>query len=101
MLRPDLDKLEALGFFIRCRYSTGTRGGLTAYSFRHPKRDDLVKAIQTWSADNRSFQAKAATHRAADLTAFTRPPPLARSAPPPPPPPRSLTTLPAILPRYP
>lgn len=70
MIRRTLDKLEALGFFGRCRYSTGPCGGYTAYSFRHPKRADLIAAIQKWAADNDSFKAKAATNRAEDLAAF-------------------------------
>lgn len=70
LIRHDLDKLEALGFFGRCRYSTGPCGGYTAYSFRHPKRADLIAAVQKWSADNATFKTKAATHRAEDLAAF-------------------------------
>ena len=46
------------------------RGGLTAYSLRHPKREDLATAIEQWAAANHAFQAKAAAHRAADLAAF-------------------------------
>ncbi|WP_395748404.1 hypothetical protein [Prosthecobacter sp.] len=70
ILRQELEKLETLGYFLRCRYSTGPRGGFMAYSFRHPKRADLVKAIQAWSAANHAFQTKAAANRAADLAAF-------------------------------
>ncbi len=71
ILRQELEKLEALGYFIRCRYSTGDRGGLMAYSFRHAKREALVNAIKTWRAANQSFQTKAAANRAADLAAFS------------------------------
>ncbi len=70
MIRHTLDKLESLGFFARCRYSTGPCGGYTAYSFRHPQRSDLIAAVQKWAADNASFKAKAATHRVEDLAAF-------------------------------
>lgn len=73
VIRATLDKLEALGFFARCRYSTGGRGGLTAYSFRHPERQGLVESIRQWAADNRAFQAKVAALRAEDLAAFTKP----------------------------
>ncbi|OYW30987.1 MAG: hypothetical protein B7Z47_02470 [Chthoniobacter sp. 12-60-6] len=71
ILRQELEKLEALGYFIRCRYSTGERGGLMAYSFRHAKRETLVNAIKTWRAANQSFQTQAAANRAADLAAFS------------------------------
>ncbi len=70
VIRAELDKLEALGFFARCRYAKGARGGLMAYSFRHQKREGLADAIKCWAADNHAFQAKAAAHRAADLAAF-------------------------------
>lgn len=72
MIRHDLDRLEALGFFARCRYSRGVRGGFTAYSFRHPKRQDLITAVQAWAAANASFKAKTAKHRQEDLAAFRR-----------------------------
>jgi hypothetical protein len=72
MLRDDCDKLEALGFFARCRYSKGKAGGLMAYSFRHPKRENLQASILEWARDNESFQAKTAAHRASDQEAFTR-----------------------------
>lgn len=73
VIRATLDKLEALGFFARCRYSTGGRGGLMAYSFRHPGREGLVQSIRQWAADNRAFQAKVAALRAEDLAAFSQP----------------------------
>jgi hypothetical protein len=72
ILRQELEKLETLGYFLRCRYSTGARGGYMAYSFRHPKREDLVKAVQAWSAANHAFQTQAATNRTADLAAFSK-----------------------------
>lgn len=74
MIRHDLDKLEALGFFARVRYATGPRGGFTAYSFRHPKRTDLITAVQQWAAANAKFKTKAAANRKADLAAFRQPP---------------------------
>lgn len=70
MIRHDLDKLESLGFFGRCRYSTGPCGGYTAYSFRHPRRTDLIAAVQQWAHVKASFKAKAAENRAEDLAAF-------------------------------
>ncbi len=100
VIRRELEKLEALGFFARCRYSTGTRGGLMAYSFRHAKREGLAQAVKAWSAANNSFQSKAATNRADDLAAFVGKPRRAHSVPPPPPAPL-LTTRPAFVPRYP
>ncbi|MDB6005073.1 MAG: hypothetical protein JWR15_2060 [Prosthecobacter sp.] len=72
VIRAELEKLEALGFFARCRYSKGERGGLMAYSLRHPKREGLVQAIQKWVADNQSFKAKVTALRAADMAAFTK-----------------------------
>jgi hypothetical protein len=55
-----VDKLEALNFFMRFRYARGPRGGYTAYSIRHAKRDELAKAVIEWAdyksntvADNR------------------------------------------------
>lgn len=71
IIRQELDKLEALGFFARCRYSKGACGGLMAYSLRHPKREGLVDAIKQWAAANHAFQTKATALRAADLAAFT------------------------------
>lgn len=72
ILRQELEKLEALGYFLRCRYSTGPRGGFMAYSFRHPKREDLVKAVKAWSAANRAAQTQVTANRAADLAAFSK-----------------------------
>ncbi|OYW76779.1 MAG: hypothetical protein B7Z37_07245 [Verrucomicrobia bacterium 12-59-8] len=74
-IRRGLDRLEALGFYARCRYATGKRGGLMAYSFRHPKREGLVAAIQQWATANQVFQAKTTALRAADLAAFAKPKP--------------------------
>lgn len=70
MIRRDLDRLEALGFFARCRYSRGPRGGFMAYSFRHPQRQDLITAVQDWAAATARFKAKTAAHRREDLEAF-------------------------------
>lgn len=72
MIRAATDKLEALGFFARCRYSRGKAGGLMAYSFRHPKRENLQAAVQQWDAANRAFKTKTASHRASDQEAFKR-----------------------------
>jgi hypothetical protein len=72
VIRRDVEKLEALGFFARCRYATGTRGGLMAYSFRHPKREELAAAVKLWSDANHSFKIKSAANRAADLEAFKK-----------------------------
>ncbi len=72
MIRTTLDKLEALGFFARCRYAKGARGGLTAYSFRHPERRGLVQAVQKWAATNQSFKDKVSDLRTADLAAFAK-----------------------------
>ena len=72
IIRQELDKLEALGFFARCRYAKGARGGLMAYSLRHPKREGLVAAIKRWAAANHAFQTKAAVQRAEDLAAFAK-----------------------------
>lgn len=49
MLEATLARLEELNFFLRVRVSgspTG-RGGRTAYSIRHEKREDLVKLLCT------------------------------------------------------
>lgn len=70
MIRDACNKLEALGFFARCLYSKGKSGGLTAYSFRHPKREDLQDAVLRWSSHNKSFQLKRDAYRASDLEAF-------------------------------
>lgn len=72
MIRDGCDKLEALGFFARCRYSRGRTGGLMAYSFRHPKREGLQAAVLQWDAANRSFKTKTTAHRASDQEAFKR-----------------------------
>ena len=70
IIRQELEKMEALGFFLRCRYSSGKRGGLMAYSFRHSDRYDLTDSIMEWREDNRSFQTQAAENRTADLAYF-------------------------------
>lgn len=44
MIRTTCDTLEALGFYARFHFSSGSRGGLMAYSFRHD-RDELAKAV--------------------------------------------------------
>jgi hypothetical protein len=73
VIRAELEKLEALGFFARCRYAKGPRGGLMAYSLRHPDRQGLVQAIQKWAAANQSFKNKVTALRATDLDAFAGP----------------------------
>ncbi|MDB6119563.1 MAG: hypothetical protein JWO08_3344 [Verrucomicrobiaceae bacterium] len=80
MIREGTETLEAVNFYARCRYSRGKAGGLMAYSFRHPKREDLYAAIQQWDAANHVFKAKTAALRATDLQAFTNPPPSVHQA---------------------
>ena len=70
VIRAELDKLEALGFFARCRYAKGPRGGFMAYSLRHPKREGLADAIKQWAAANHAFKTKVTALRADDLVAF-------------------------------
>ena len=72
MIRDGTEKLEALGFFARCRYSRGPSGGLSAYSFRHPNREDLLAAVNRWDMANQSFKSKIAAFRASDVEAFKR-----------------------------
>ena len=50
-IRTTRDKLEALGFYARFRFSRGSRGGLMAYSVRHD-RDALAAAV----CDHVNFQ---------------------------------------------
>jgi len=50
-IRTTCDDLEALGFYARFRFSSGSRGGLMAYSFRHD-RDALAFAV----CDHVNFQ---------------------------------------------
>jgi len=48
-------RLEELGFFLRCRIGSGTRGGLTAYSIRHKGKDGreaLMRDCVEWQALN-------------------------------------------------
>jgi hypothetical protein len=47
-----LERLEALGFFIRHRISKGDRGGLTAYSIKHDSREKLATVCEQWQAWN-------------------------------------------------
>ncbi|MEI6654163.1 MAG: hypothetical protein WCP45_05290 [Verrucomicrobiota bacterium] len=44
-IRDTADTLEDLGFFARFRMSSGPRGGLMAYSFRHKDHDALGNAV--------------------------------------------------------
>ncbi|MES2594589.1 MAG: hypothetical protein V4662_04600 [Verrucomicrobiota bacterium] len=74
VIRRRLDRLEILGFFARCRYASGSRGGLTAYSFQHPMRETLVAAVLAWKNHKKSFHTRAAALRATDLQAFQPPP---------------------------
>jgi hypothetical protein len=69
-IEATLAKLEAMDFFARVRNSKGSRGGLTAYSFRL-NRPALHEAIRRWKARNDSSHAKVAENRAADLAEFT------------------------------
>jgi hypothetical protein len=56
-------KLEVLNFFMRFRYSRGTRGGYYAYSIRHATREELAKSIAEWAYAN---EQKIAANRQAD-----------------------------------
>jgi hypothetical protein len=59
-----VDKLEALKFFMRFRYSRGSRGGYMAYSIRHKTREDLAAAVIDWAG----YKEKSVTaNRKADL----------------------------------
>lgn len=72
MIRDACENLEALGCFARCRYARGERGGFSAYSFRHPKRDDLIASVKQWDDANRSFKTKTKAFRNSDKLAFSR-----------------------------
>lgn len=72
VIRHDLDKLEALGFFGRCRYARGPCGGYTAYTFRHRQRADLLAAVQAWATDKNARKTKIAANRQEDLRAFRK-----------------------------
>ena len=63
-IRDTTDQLENLGFYARFRFSTGGRGGLMAYSFRH-QRGELAKAV----CDLKNFgdRAKIKANRAEDV----------------------------------
>jgi hypothetical protein len=71
MIRGCCDKLEALGFFARVRYSTGEAGGLMAYSFKL-ERSALIEAVKKWAAANASFDTKVDGHRKSDQEAFKK-----------------------------
>lgn len=66
-IRHALERMEALGFFARFRYAKGARGGLTAYSFRHPTREALAESIGKWRAETQALKLKVAKNRAQDL----------------------------------
>ncbi len=70
IIRRRLDRMEGLHFFARCRYSTGERGGLTAYSFRHSKHRLLQDAVLDWRQDNHNLLDEAAWRRREDLATF-------------------------------
>jgi hypothetical protein len=53
-----LERLESLRFFIRHRISRADRGGMTAYSFRHDRREALAKDCEEWQAFNRGEQVR-------------------------------------------
>jgi len=70
MIRATCEKLEALGFFARVRYSRGKSGGWMAYSFRHQDRASLIESVKKWDRTNRSLSTKVADLRAQDRAAF-------------------------------
>jgi len=63
-IRTTCDTLEVLGFYARFRMSSGARGGLTAYSFRHKDREELGNAV----CEHINFRDRASikTNRAKD-----------------------------------
>jgi hypothetical protein len=71
MIRGCCEKMEALGFFARARYSTGGTGGLMAYSFKL-ERSALIEAVEKWAAANASFKTKVDGHRKSDQEAFKK-----------------------------
>lgn len=71
MIRGTCDKLEALNFFGRVRYSAGGAGGYTAYSVIL-ERAALVDAVRKWQAANMAFKKKVDGHRKSDQEAFKR-----------------------------
>jgi hypothetical protein len=71
MIRDACDKLEALDFFTRVRYSKGESGGFTAYSFKLT-RNGLVEAVKRWTDANTTFKSKVKGHRKSDQEAFTK-----------------------------
>lgn len=58
--------LEACKFYLRFRYSTGDRGGKTAYSFRHESREKLAEAVAKFQAEYCFKQAAVSDNRAKD-----------------------------------
>jgi len=62
-IRKTCDDLEGLGFYARFRLSTGSRGGLMAYSFRHD-RAALGKAVCDFA--NFLDRSRVATNREDD-----------------------------------
>jgi hypothetical protein len=71
MIRGTCDRLEALGFFGRVRYSAGVAGGYTAYSVTL-ERPALIEAVKKWQAANMAFKTKIDGHRKSDQEAFKR-----------------------------
>lgn len=63
-IRTILEKLENLNFFARFRYSSGARGGYTAYSVRH-SRQELGRAVCEWA--NFKNRTKVKANREEDL----------------------------------
>lgn len=70
VIRRRLDRMEGLRFFARCLYSTGSRGGLTAYSFRHPNRRKLIDAVLEWKKNHTNLMEIAQGHRLQDMDVF-------------------------------
>ena len=67
-IRTATENLEALGFFARCRYAAGSRGGLMAYSIRSTP-EELHKSVEKWLEHNRWKKQQVAENRLRDRTA--------------------------------
>jgi hypothetical protein len=64
-IKRTCDRLEALGFFARCRHSKGKRGGWMAYSFKHSP-EELRAAVSRWASFRRGDSVR--ENRAKDLS---------------------------------
>ena len=71
MIYATCDKLEALGFYARTRYSKGRTGGYMAYSFKL-ERKALIQAVKNWAAANASFKTKVNSLRDSDRDSFAK-----------------------------